>query len=233
MMLKPVRRKLSDEVTDRIEEMIRDEVWAVGAFLPSERDLMEMFGVGRPSIREALFALERMGLVRINSGERPKVTRPTPQNMLTDLSATARILMDQPDGVMHFEQARLFLEDGVARHAAEFATPEQVGTIGRALEENERSIPRARAFAVTDVAFHRALTESTGNPIFLAMHEALVDWLISQRRLPTDPETGNRRAYADHAAIFEAIERHDPEAAGQAARVHLEHAWRRFRTANE
>lgn len=229
-MLKPVRRKLSDEVASRLEDMIHDEIWPVGTSLPSERDLMEMLGVGRPSIREALYALERMGLVRVNTGERPKVTRPTPQNMLSDLSATARILLDQPDGVMHFEQARLFLEVGVARHAAEFATPEQIDAIADALEDNERAIPRARPFALTDVAFHRVLTESTGNPIFLAMHEALVDWLISQRRFPADPEAGNRRAYGDHVAIFNAIQRNDPEAAGHAARRHLEHAWRRFRT---
>ena len=82
----PVRKKLSDEVRLRLEAMIRDEVYPVGASLPSERDLMSMFDVGRPSVREALFALEKMGLVRINSGERPKVTRPTPKNMLEQLT---------------------------------------------------------------------------------------------------------------------------------------------------
>jgi DNA-binding FadR family transcriptional regulator len=230
MQIKPVRKKLSDEVLTRIEELIRDEVWAVDSYLPSERDLMEMFGVGRPSIREALYALERMGLLRINTGERPKVTRPTPQNMLTSLTATARLLMDQPHGVMHFEQARLFLEVGVARHVAEFATPAQIGAVSRALEANEVTIPRSRAFAMSDVVFHRVLTESTGNPIFLAMHEALVEWLIAQRQLPTDPEVGNRRAFNDHVALFEAVEQRDPERAGQVMRLHLEHAWSRFGT---
>lgn len=230
MKIKPIRRKLSDEILTRIEEMIRDEVWPVGSVLPSERDLMEMFGVGRPSIREALFSLERMGLMRINTGERPRVTRPTPQNMLASLSATAHLLMDQPQGVMHFEQARLFLEVGVARHVAEYATPPQIAEIARALAENEASIPRARAFAITDVTFHRALTEATGNPIFLAMHEALVEWLISQRQLPVDPEKGNFSAFNDHVALFEAIEQHDPERAGQVMLAHLEHAWRRFGT---
>ncbi len=56
-----VRKKLSDEVRLKLEEMIRDEIYPLGATLPSERDLMELFGVGRPSIREALYALERMG----------------------------------------------------------------------------------------------------------------------------------------------------------------------------
>lgn len=231
MIVKPVRRKLSEEVLVRIEEMIRDEVWPVGSHLPSERELMERFGVGRPSVREALYALERMGLLRITSGGRPLVTRPTPRNLLADLAGTAHLLMDQPNGVAHFEQARLFLEVEVARYAAENATPDQIATIAAALAENERTIPRARAFAMSDVAFHRALTECTGNPIFLAMHEALVDWLIGQRRLPSDPEAGNRRAYSEHAAILDAIRHRDPDKAGLAMRVHLENAWRRFGTA--
>jgi DNA-binding FadR family transcriptional regulator len=67
------------------------------------------------------------------------------------------------------------------RRAAELATAEQLGALRHALAGNERAIGRARVFAATDVAFHRVLTEIPGNPIFLAAHEALVDWLVSQR----------------------------------------------------
>lgn len=225
---RPVRKKLSDEVRLRLEELIRDEVYAVGASLPSERELMTMFDVGRPSVREALFALEKMGLVKINSGERPKVTRPTPRSMLEQLTGTAHLLMDQPDGIAHFEQLRLFLETSIARHAAETATPAQIDALARALDENERAIPRARAFALTDVGFHRVLTEIPGNPIFLAAHEALVEWLISQRIHTANTEFENQRSFAGHKSVFEAIERRDPEAAGLAMREHLENARRKF-----
>ncbi|RUW97347.1 MAG: transcriptional regulator NanR [Mesorhizobium sp.] len=224
----PVRKKLSDEVRLRLEAMIRDEIYPVGASLPSERELMSMFDVGRPSVREALFALEKMGLVRINSGERPKVTRPTPKNMLEQLTGTAHLLMDQPDGIGHFEQLRLFLEVSIARHAAEVATRSQIDALAAALAENERAISRARAFALTDVAFHRVLTAIPGNPIFLAAHEALVEWLINQRIHMANTELENRISFAGHKNVFEAIERHDPEAAGQAMREHLENARRKF-----
>jgi DNA-binding FadR family transcriptional regulator len=224
----PIRKKLSDEIRVRLEEMIRDEIYPVGSSLPSERDLMSMFDVGRPSIREALYALEKMGLVRINSGERPKVTRPTPRNMLEQLTGTAHLMLDQPDGVAHFEQLRLFLEVSIARHAAEVATKEQIDTLAKALAENERAILRARAFAVTDVAFHRVLTDIPGNPIFLAVHEALVEWLINQRIHMANTEVENRISFAGHRTVFEAIERRDPEAAGRAMREHLENARRKF-----
>jgi GntR family transcriptional regulator, sialic acid-inducible nan operon repressor len=222
------RKKLSDEVRNRIEEMIRSERYPVGSALPSERELMAMFDVGRPSIREALYSLETMGLVRIASGERPRVTRPTPRGMIEQLSGTARLLLEQPEGVDHFEQLRLFLEIGIVRHAAEFATDEQLVPLRRALEENRLTIPKANAFAHTDVAFHRVLMGIPQNPIFIAVHEALVDWLISQRIHRANTEAENLRSYDGHRLIVEAIERRDPEAASAAMRDHLLFARRKY-----
>ncbi|WP_026614457.1 transcriptional regulator NanR [Ensifer aridi] len=224
-----VRKKLSDEVRLRLEEMIREEVYPLGTMLPSERDLMEMFGVGRPSIREALYALERMGLVKINTGERAKVTRPTPDHFLSSLAGAARMLLGRPEGVANFEQARLFLEEGCARHLAAHATAEQIETIEAALARNEVAIGKARAFAMTDVAFHRTLTEMVSNPIFIAVHDAFVDWLISQRPLPVQPEISNRESFEGHVAIVEAIRARDPERAGRVMREHLESAERKYR----
>lgn len=127
-----LRRKLSDEVLDRLEKMVAQH--SVGASLPSERELMEVFGVGRPSIREALYALETKGLIQIRSGERPKVTRPTAETMLEQLSGAARILLEQPAGVLHFEQLRLFLEESIARYAAIHANPSQIADLQSALD---------------------------------------------------------------------------------------------------
>ncbi|MGX9145552.1 FCD domain-containing protein [Mesorhizobium sp. 128a] len=121
----------------------------------------------------------------------------------------------------------------MARHAAEVATREQIDALAAALAENERAIARARAFAITDVAFHRVLTVIPGNPIFLAAHEALVEWLINQRIHVANTEIENRRSFAGHQAVFEAIERHEPEAAGQAMRAHLENARRKFNSGSD
>lgn len=222
------RKKLSDEVRTRIEDMIRSDRYPEGSLLPSERDLMTMFGVGRPSVREALFALETMGLVRIVNGERPRVTRPTPRSMIERLSGTARLLLEQPDGIEHFEQMRLFLEIGIARHAAEHATDDQIATLRDALEENRRMIPKVVGFAQTDVAFHRVLMGIPGNPIFTSVHEALVEWLIDQRIHIGNAELENQRSFEGHRLVVEAIERRDPEAAGTLMRVHLSDAQRKY-----
>jgi GntR family transcriptional regulator, sialic acid-inducible nan operon repressor len=67
------RRKLFQEVLDRLLERIRAGEFAPGDQLPSERDLMQSYAVGRPAVREALQALERDGIVSISHGERARV----------------------------------------------------------------------------------------------------------------------------------------------------------------
>ena len=223
-----IRHRLSEQVRDRLEAMIRDDVFADGELLPSERELMERFGVGRPSIREALFALEQRGLVRLSPGERPRVSRPTPRHFMDTLSGAARMLLDRREGVEHFEQARIFMEEGLARHLARDLPADGLGRIRDALAANATTIGRAKAFAASDVAFHRTLVQLSGNPIFMAMHDAFVEWLISQRTLPDDAEASNRQSHDEHRAIVAAIEARDEAAAGRAMRVHLENAHRKY-----
>lgn len=227
------KRKLSDQVVERLEADIRDGVYAVGSHLPSERELMALYAVGRPSVREALFLLQRMGLVRIASGERALVTRPAPEHLLSELSGVARYLLETPEGVDHFEQARLFLEVGLVRYAADHATGAQIEGLRDALERNCAAIGQGRPFRTTDVAFHRMLAEIPGNPIFTALHDAVVDWLIVQRPPVPDPEVNNKDSHTGHAAIFQAIADRDPAAAARAMELHLGNARKRYSTPAE
>jgi len=78
------------------------------------------------------------------------------------------------------------------------------------------------------VAFHRVLMEMSGNPIFLAVHEALVEWLIGQRIPVADADRENRVSFDGHRRVVDAIRARDDEAAGRAMREHLENARRKF-----
>src|SRR5262245_15371462 len=177
------RRRLYEEVARRLEAMIQEGEYSPGDQLPSERELMKQFGVGRPAVREALFALQKMGLVAINSGERARVTRPTPGVVFASLAGAARHLLAAPDGVRHFQEARAFFEIGLARYAAQHATPGDLDTLKAALEANRKSIDNLAAFERTDVAFHYVLAVIPRNPIFTAIHEAIVAWLTEQRTI--------------------------------------------------
>jgi len=221
------QRRLSEDVADHLERMIRDGELAEPDRLPSERELMRHFGVGRPSVREALLRLSRMGLVEVRSGERARVTRPTPQVVIDQLSGSARHMMAAPGGVQDFQNARSFFEVGLARHAARHATDEDLRRFEEALEVNRQSIGDLRRFERTDVDFHYVLAEISGNPIFTAIHAALAEWLLEQRR--TTLAVGEDvKAFDAHKLIFEAIAARDPDRAEAAMRDHIEYVSRRY-----
>lgn len=224
----PVKqRKLSHDVADHLERLIRDGELAEADRLPSERELMRQFGVGRPSIREALLHLSKMGLVEVRSGERARVTRPTPQFVIDALAGPARHMISAPGGVQDFQSARLFFEVGLARNAAANATEEDLAGLEHALEVNRQSIGDLKRFERTDVDFHYVLAVLTRNPIFTAIHAALAEWLLEQRRT-TLADGEDLKAYEAHREIYEAIASRDCDAAEAAMRRHLEYVSRRY-----
>lgn len=227
------RRKLHQEVSARIEATILSGRYAVGDQLPSERELMEFYGVGRPAVREALMSLEKMGLVQIQSGERARVTRPTPKVLVEQLAGAARHLLALPGGVQHFQEARLLFETGLARHAAEHASAEEIGRLEAALAANHAALGDLELFNRTDVAFHYELALLPGNPIFTALHEAMVQWLTEQRSTSLRNPGAAEGAYAFHARIFRAVAAHDPEEAERAMRDHLHEVARLYWRASE
>ena len=188
---------------------------------------MRQFGVGRPAVREALFHLGKMGLIELRSGERARVTRPTPEAVIGALSGAARHMLASPGGVQDFQSARTFFEAGLARNAALHASDEDLSDFEAALEENRQSIGDLKRFQRTDVAFHYVLAVIPRNPIFAAIHDALAEWLLEQRRTTLAPGE-DVKAYEAHRLIFEAIAARDPDRSEQAMRAHLDYVARRY-----
>ena len=215
------RRKLSDEVIRRLEEMILGGRLPIGEYLPSERDLMETFAVGRPSIREAIFALQRMGLVASGPGGRPMVARPSPEALIDELGGAARYLLSQEDGIRQFQGARRLFEAAVAREAARQATDAQIEELQEALRFNQRAQSDLE-LERSDVLFHLAVARIPGNPIYTAIHEAMLSWLTEQRRMSMRLREAIERARLAHGRVFEAIRARDPDAAEQAMALHLD-----------
>jgi GntR family transcriptional regulator, sialic acid-inducible nan operon repressor len=216
------RRKLYEEVAARIESMLHEGRFSPGDRLPSERELMEELGVGRSAVREAMLSLQKMGILVVRSGERARVTVPTAEFLVRELSGAARLLLSQEGGIRQFQEARAMFEIGLARLAAEKATKRDIEALRRVLETNRRSIADHAEFIRTDIQFHWAIASIPGNPIFTSMYNAVVEWLVEQREISGRSAEAGRAAYAAHSRIFNAIEAHDPAAAQSAMQAHLE-----------
>jgi GntR family transcriptional repressor for pyruvate dehydrogenase complex len=215
------RRKLYEQIAELIEEEIARGEIRPGEQLPSERDIMAKYGVGRAAVREALFALAKMGLIAISSGERARVIEPSPAVLVQELSGAARLFLSSEEGIRHFQEARRVFESALARRAAEIATPADIEVIRAALEAN-RAATETRRFEETDVAFHRTIAQVGGNPIFPAISDGLTEWLLEQRRGTSQVPKAAQIAVEWHERIFEAIARHDPDAAAGAMSGHLD-----------
>jgi DNA-binding FadR family transcriptional regulator len=221
--VQPVRRrKLYEEIVEKIQQLMLDGRLAPGDQLPSERDLMARFQVGRTAVREALFALSRMGLISLQNGERAVVTRPTPKILLNELSGAVRHMLAAPDGVRHFQNARALFETALVRHAATHASEEDINRLEAALERNRQTLGNAEAFVASDVAFHYVLAEIPRNPIFTALHAAIAEWLREQRATSVHERGSPEAAYRAHERIFRAVKARDPDAAERAMSSHLD-----------
>jgi GntR family transcriptional repressor for pyruvate dehydrogenase complex len=214
------RRKRAHDVADHIEKLIASE-YKVGSRLPSEKELMELIGVGRPAVREALFILQQQGLVEITSGARAMVTSPTPKVLTDQLAGLVSRMASTGQGQEHMEQARVLFEAGVAWQAAAHASDEDIKRLKKTVEANAAALGNTAEFVRTDVAFHYELTAITRNPIFLAVNDILVEWLIDQRTTTIHMPDADRYSVRDHTAIYEAVAARDPIRAFREMTTHL------------
>ena len=215
------RRKRADEIAEQIERAISTGEFKEGATMPSEKELSERFGVGRPSVRQALFILQQQGLVEISSGTRARVTTPSGKFLTGQLASLIRRLSSTGQGHEYMQQTRLLFEAGVAWQAARVATDEDIERLKAALDANVAALGNTAVFIRTDVAFHYELTAITRNPVFIGVHDALVGWLIDQRTTTIHMPDADRLSVRDHTAIYDAVAARDPMRAFHEMTSHL------------
>jgi DNA-binding FadR family transcriptional regulator len=217
------RRKLSDEVFDRLKQMILAGERQPGSVMPSERELTTRFGVGRPAVREAMQQLANMGLVEINHGGRARVLQLTPQSLMRQVDQTAQIMLSlSPASLEHLKSARIFFERGMARAAASRATPEDIAQLRETLEEQRRLLGDAESFIAADMRFHTQIAAISRNPIFTAASEAMLGWLRIYHNEMLIWTGKEQYTLVEHEDIISHIAAHDPDAAEAAMVKHLE-----------
>lgn len=224
--LAPIARpKLYEVVAAQLEAAIRDGRLMPGDRLPSERDLMETFDTGRPSVREAFLFLEKKGLIETENGRRARIRKPDVGSVLESLDSVIHLSLKDAETFKDLFAARSFLEQAMARNAARNISDTQLETLRERLDANERAIGDRREFVRTDALFHRALFEVTENRIFESVHDAFAGWLEERRATVKRHSYTEQRAHREHTEIFEAVARHDSDAAESAMREHLKGWW--------
>lgn len=215
------RDRLSDQIAKDIEARVLSGELAVGEQLPSERDLMLHYGVGRPAVREALLWLNKTGFLSVSNGDRSRVTEPDPRDLLQLLSGASKMLLSRNDGIRQFQKTRTFVEVAIVREAVRFATDNDVADLEALLVQNEACAEDITAFSVTDDAFHHRIASIAKDPLLDALYHVVLELLDDQRRMSLSHPDALSRAMAAHREIFEAIRGRDADRAELAMRAHL------------
>jgi DNA-binding FadR family transcriptional regulator len=211
-------RRLYRQIATQLSALIASGEFTVGQRLPSERELASQLGVSRPSLREALIALELEGLVEVRVGAGIWVTAASGRDPATP---------QQQEGEGPFEllRARSLIEGEVAAVAAREATAADLATIRAALSEMERLERKNQDFSSFDREFHMRIAASTRNGVLQSVVEDLWDrgrgamWRLMEQHFQTPALQA--ATVNDHRAIFQALAAHDPREARNAMRAHL------------
>jgi DNA-binding FadR family transcriptional regulator len=211
-------QRLYRQIADQIAELIYAGEFPAGSRLPAERELAQLLGVSRPSVREALIALEIEGLVdvRVGSGIYVKPVLPA-AHLVT------RLVEPGPFDVI---AARVLVEGETAALAAVKATPALVSSIAETLDMMEVEFGKTSSGINADSLFHLRIAEAASNGALV--HLVMTLWGFRSGKLYRkideyfDHASRHKLAIEEHRRILSAIERHDPDAARAAMHAHLD-----------
>jgi GntR family hexuronate regulon transcriptional repressor len=211
--------RLYKRVADELRTAILAGRYPAGRRMPAERELAEMFNVSRPTIREAVIALELQGLVDVRVGAGVFVLEPSAAERVRGGAGPEFTI-----GPFELMEARKIIESETVALAATLIDDEQLERLDRIIdrmEENRLGIQGEDA----DRQFHVAIAESTGNSALAAVIDDL--WEIRETspmviNLTEKARSKGVRPVADeHRAIVAALRKHDPAAARAAMQRHL------------
>lgn len=222
-MLKPIKtRKIYEQIIDQIVQLVAEGHLKPGDRLPSERELVERFEVSRASIREAISALEMMGLIEVRSGEGTYIRE---VNVDSAVAPLAWMLFIEKDTEMELYEARKILEVQAGGLAAERAEEEEMEDIFQALETMRLDLEKQCLGEEADHYFHYAIARATHNKILIRLMNTISDTMqmtlkSSRSKLYADTSSPER-LYKEHYAIYEAIRNRDSKNAQKLMYDHL------------
>ncbi|MBX4171488.1 FadR/GntR family transcriptional regulator [Rhodococcus pyridinivorans] len=201
-----------------IRAKILDGTLAPGSLLPPEHDLAEQLGVTRPTVREALRALESSGLLARGPRRRMAITAPDAK-VTTNAMHEAIVL----HGISYRElwEVNSTLEPLAAKLAAEHAGAALIARIGENLQRTADCLDDPSALVSADIEFHDLVAQAAGNHALLLAREPLADLLIPAYEMVIRRIGPGRRLFEAHSRIFSAVRDGDAATAEEWMSKHL------------
>jgi DNA-binding FadR family transcriptional regulator len=231
------------QIADQLKTLIDNKEFPPGSRLPAERELASQLQVSRASVREALIALEVIGLVDVKVGngvivrEQPTtLQQPTQEpvmaqagrNQWADVDDELNIELDFTAELPPFSllQTRRLIEPETAALAARYASDEELAGIRQAYEQNCRDNRQGSATHPGDRLFHIRIAQASGNPAYAFIIAHLLGHrygtMFRGLQLHYTPQDMPHRSEVEHLAILTALEARDTRAAKKAMKEHLD-----------
>lgn len=214
-------KSLSEVIIKQIQDRIMNGELVLGDKLPPERELAQMLGTGRPAIREALKALEIIGLVESRHGQGNYIVNNMEDSYYKPLSLSFKLGNGKVEDIFKLREA---IETFAVRIISENAAPETAAALNK-INETMLAETNEIKIAEADKALHNEIIRLSNNNLFIGIWNSLsylVDVLIDHSvhiSLFTDKAIDD--IHSEHLAIIQAIQNHDPEAAARAMEKHL------------
>jgi len=209
------RNRLSEEIVEYIKKLIVEGELKALERLPSERELAERFGVGRPTVREAIRTLELMGLLKVHSGQKGTVIQDP------ELATYMESVVEQMSWLVQIERTTLrqllevrdSLERGIAISASQRATNDQMDQMKEIISGMKRSTKDVDTYIKKGIEFHSVMAEATQNPIFSIIWTGFSDLIFNyyHKLLKGFSKKTLKDLYAANLDVYEAILTKDPE----------------------
>ena len=211
------RNKVYQEVARQLERRIAEEL-KPGDLLPPERHLVQMLGVSRSSVRDAIRSLEMRGLLEPRQGIGTVVCSPaaTPDNPL------AAALLEKRKMVADLLDVRNMIEPPLAGRAALHISRDEIAEMEEILVRQEVKVRRGEVGIEEDSEFHYSIALASDNSAVLKVVDVLMDLLRETRERTLQVEGRQEKSLAGHHRILSALKRGDAAAAEAAMRRHLQ-----------
>ena len=211
------QKKVSSQIVDQVKTLIASGKLKPGDTLPPERELMKVFNVSRPTLREALNMLSIMGFIQVSQRQRTRVKSLVPSNITEPLR---HLLKEDIKTSLELIDARAIIETANAALAAERADEEDLSRLDNCIEKMRIKLQEDDTVNTEDANFHLTIAEATHNKIQTHLMFSIYDLLKETVGLCYYNDEADN-IFKQHCRIVEAIKNKDPQQARDRMEEHL------------